>query len=121
MADYSLRNAYVRDKLEAMKASPLLTSFFAAALAVQMSGRILTPNGDGIHDSVAFTLAQPPTNVPRAQVYDVRGRRVRELALVAPTQLRWDGRDSSGRIVGSGVYLVQISEEASLWNGVVAV
>jgi len=86
-----------------------------------MSGRILTPNGDGIHDTVAFTLPASQAGIPRAQVYDVRGRWVAELAAVSSTQLRWDGRDYAGRVVASGVYLVQISEDSALWSGLVAV
>ena len=97
------------------------TSILAAALAVQMSGRVLTPNGDGINDSVAFTLPSDGAGTARAQVYDVRGRRVAQLVPASPTQLRWDGRDYAGRVVASGVYLVQISQDAALWNGVVAV
>jgi len=104
-----------------MKTTPFLASFFAAALAVQMSGRILTPNGDGINDAVAFHLAEPAESSLRSVVYDVRGRHVADLAMVSPGQWRWDGRDSSGRVVESGVYLVQISQDASLWSGVVAV
>jgi len=93
----------------------------AIALAVQMSGRTVTPNGDGINDSVAFTLPATQAGFPRAQVYDARGRRVADLAAVSSTQLRWDGRDAAGRVVASGVYLVQISEDSALWSGVVAV
>jgi len=92
-----------------------------AILAVQMSGRVLTPNGDGINDSVAFNLPASETGIPHAQVYDVRGRRVAELLPSSSNQMRWDGRDYAGRVVASGVYLVQISEDAALWNGVVAV
>jgi hypothetical protein len=102
-----------------------LTSFWSSAvvvaLAIQMSGRIVTPNGDGIHDSVAFTLPGSSIGIPRAQVYDVHGRRVADLAAMSPTELRWDGRDYAGRVVESGVYLVQISEDSALWSGAVAV
>jgi len=92
-----------------------------SVLAVQMSGRILTPNGDGIHDSVAFNLLSPAGNAPSARVFDARGRRVVDLSPVSSTQLRWDGKDFAGRPVASGVYLVQIREESQLWSGVVAV
>jgi len=104
-----------------MKMSPLQVSLAAALLAVQMNGRVLTPNGDGVNDSVVFNLAEPSASLPRARVYDVRGRRVAELAPASPAQLRWDGRDFAGRAVESGVYLVQISEDSAVWNGVVAV
>jgi hypothetical protein len=45
-------------------------------------------------------------------VYDVTGRRVRNLARGAlpagPHSLRWDGRDEAGRKVGAGVYFVAL-------------
>ena len=91
------------------------------ALAVHMSGKILTPNGDGINDNIAFTLPSIQLRTPRAQVFDVRGRRVAELQPASPTELRWDGRDSGGRTVQSGLYLVQITDDDGLWNGVLAV
>jgi hypothetical protein len=44
-------------------------------------------------------------------VFDVRGRRVRELHAgvhpAGPVRLNWDGRDDTGRLVSSGVYLVR--------------
>lgn len=92
-----------------------------SALAVQMSGRILTPNGDGINDSVVFNFPVSESAAPSARVYDISGRCITALSPVSATQLRWDGRDSAGRVVESGVYLVQISEASSLWNGVVSV
>ena len=54
--------------------------------------------------------------VPRAQdvslnVYDLRGRRVRELVKGTLTpgthQVNWDGPDASGRVVAAGVYFVR--------------
>ena len=44
-----------------------------------------------------------------------------ELIPVSSAQLRWDGKDYAGHVVASGMYLVQISENSSLWNGIVAV
>src|ERR1700679_2853202 len=104
-----------------MKRTSMWASVAVVGLAVHMSGRVLTPNGDGINDSVAFTLMSAQNSALHTQVFDVRGRRVAELQPVSSTQLRWDGKDYAARVVQSGVYLVQISENASLWNGVVAV
>ena len=104
-----------------MKISPLSIAVLAATLAVEPSGRILTPNGDSINDTVAFHLPHPAAGSLQAAVYDVRGRRVSGLAAVSPTRFQWDGRNTSGQVVESGVYLVQISEDSALWNGLVAV
>ena len=122
IGNYLLRTTQAGDKLfMLMKCMPLWTSLTAAVLAVQMSGRILTPNGDTINDSVGFSIPEFASGTPRAEVYNLRGQRVARLSPVSPTELRWDGHDAAGRAVESGVYLVQISEDAALWSGVVAV
>ena len=102
-----------------MKHSSVLLG--VVTLAVQMSGRILTPNGDGLHDRVAFTLPSSLNRLPQSRVFDARGHRVADLVVVSPTELQWDGKDFSGRSVSSGIYIIQISDEATLWSGVVAV
>lgn len=86
-----------------------------------MSGRVLTPNGDGINDAVTFDVQAALNASPRATVVNVQGRRVAELAPDVPGRYRWNGQDETGRMVESGVYLVQIAQDSSLWNGVVAV
>jgi len=51
-----------------------------------------------------------PTRVEVA-VYDVLGRRIRELALttelIQVMTLKWDGRDSAGRRVPNGIYFIK--------------
>jgi hypothetical protein len=44
-------------------------------------------------------------------VYDITGRRVRDLGTIlrpsGRSLVRWDGRDAAGRAVASGVYFVR--------------
>jgi hypothetical protein len=93
---------------------------FAVSADVRMSGRVITPNGDGINDHLILDI---PTGMdhPQAWVYSAAGRRVASLVPVGMGRLAWDGRDASGRSVESGVYLLQISQDAALWSGVVSV
>ena len=67
---------------------------------------IATANG------VEVTFGQAAEDESRADIYDVRGRRLAQLAhgRFAPGQhvLRWDGRDQSGRAVANGVYIVRV-------------
>jgi len=93
----------------------------AAPLQVQISQRILTPNGDGINDQVAFHVTSPEEGSINTSVLNSRGRRIAGLIPGTQGHFEWDGKDSQGRIVESGVYLIQISQGSGLWNGVVAV
>ncbi len=88
------------------------------ALAVQMSGKIITPNGDGINDRLYFDVPASTTLTPETTVFNIRGQRIGTLTQVSPTRLSWDGRDSSGATAESGIYLFQIQQEEGRWTGV---
>lgn len=45
----------------------------------------------------------------RVSIYDIAGRRVRDLG-AGSSVLHWDGRDASGRLVPPGTYLVRLSD-----------
>ena len=67
-------------------------------------------NPGGAETLIAFTL--PGGGSVRLDIYDVSGRRVRELARGPLGEgehvASWDGRDSRGRPVASGVYFVRV-------------
>ena len=94
-------------------ASLILASSLQAAMTTQaiMSGTTLTPNHDGINDTVSWVLPEPVQGAISTAVYDLRGRRVAHLRQVSDTRLQWDGTDDSGRVVESGVYVAQFNEE----------
>ena len=50
-------------------------------------------------------------------VFDLAGRRLRRLEGHAGEALRWDGRDSNGRPVASGVYFYRIRTEGTTFYG----
>ncbi len=79
-------------------------------VAWEMSLSSATPNPFTDASEIGFTLSREGT--ARLAVFDVAGRRVRELVTgtlaAGPHRARWDGRDDDGRRVGSGVYLVQL-------------
>jgi hypothetical protein len=68
------------------------------------------PNPFNPRTEIAFVA--PGGGRVRVGIYDLRGRRVRELVdedLAAGRHLRtWDGRDDAGRAMPSGVYLVRL-------------
>ena len=63
--------------------------------------------------STVIRYALPEGSFVRLEVYDVLGRRVRELVRDRQSagwhSVVWDGRDEFGRKVGSGVYLCRLS------------
>jgi len=78
------------------------------------SGFAITGNRPNpFNPSTAISFSLPKAGKTSLAVYDVTGRMVRELAAGAMTagvhSVVWDGRDSSGRAVSSGVYLARLS------------
>lgn len=47
---------------------------------------------------------------PALKIFNLRGQLVREISGSKSGSYQWDGRDSKGQSVGSGVYLLQVSE-----------
>jgi hypothetical protein len=69
------------------------------------------PNPFNPHTTINFDLEK--TGVIDLRVYDLTGRLVRELVAgeyvaAGPQSWAWNGRDAKGRVVSSGVYLVQL-------------
>jgi hypothetical protein len=66
--------------------------------------------------SLQLTLKGPLDANARIGIYDVTGRLVRMIeantSSTAARTLAWDGRDSGGRDVGAGVYLVRLQSAA---------
>lgn len=68
------------------------------------------PNPFGAGTTIEF--ANPGPASAELRIFDVRGRLVRQFDDLAPrasrTLVTWDGRDSEGRAVASGVYFVEL-------------
>ena len=84
---------------------------------LQLSSRVLTPNGDGVNDAVelSFIVFKAQDAVPMVEVLDLGGRPVAQLTPAAkgPTRrFRWDGQDAAGAIVPPGIYLWRIDVNA---------
>jgi len=70
----------------------------------------LRPNPSSGVTTIEFSL--PASGSARITVFDLRGRRITEFfdagQGVGGHQVRWDGRDESGRQVPSGAYLIRL-------------
>ena len=88
----------------------------ARLLEVAVAPAGLTPNGDGINDEVSIEVtvyAIEGSKRLRVEIFDLGGRRLRDLSLerLHPSgrhHIRWDGRDEGERLVPPGIYVVRV-------------
>lgn len=83
--------------------------------SVAPTRKIITPNGDGSNDTADFNGLDPTNSV---SIYDAAGNKIRTISAGTSS---WDGRDDSGKIVESGVYIYQFSQGGQRMSGVIAV
>ena len=71
-----------------------------------------SPNPFNPTTTIRFTVPAGPNRPYNLRVYDVAGRLVRELASgeipAGIHQVPWDGRNTAGTSVGSGIYLYRL-------------
>ena len=84
-------------------AQAVLSAAAAAADPARAAERFLTPAvADGIND-----LAHFGAQASEVTIFDIRGRRVYHGSRQGGT-LTWNGRDLTGRVVESGVYIAKV-------------
>ena len=83
---------------------------------LSLSNRVITPNGDGISDQLQIDLDLFKVLDPRPViigVYTLTGHRVALISDAATTAghqtYHWDGRDSQGRTVAPGIYILRVT------------
>jgi len=110
MGDYQVRLAQSVGEFELLPGSPY--------------PRILTPNRPD-NRRLFFFFANPSGQPVTASIYDMRGAKVRDLSAdgLAPTtnSLVWDGRNTQGNIVPSGVYVYKLQAGGHALTGTVVV
>lgn len=93
-----------------------------------LSTTTCTPNGDGVNDEVRIDVAIFHVEGDKelaVEVYDISGRRVRDLTrhTAQPSgdhRFLWDGRDDAGRRLPPGHYVVRAAFRAEGTTGTVA-
>jgi hypothetical protein len=88
-------------------------------LQIDLSSRVITPNGDGVNETAAISLIMSqfagPTGV-EVDLFDLGGRRVRRLVSAQRSagaySESWDGRNDQGTLVAPGLYLLRVGVEA---------
>lgn len=105
--------------LQAYTKSDKISAFKIISLE---SGRIITPNGDGINDTFAVSLENPQERLLTGMIFDINGREIAEMQTSANGKtMFWNGRDRTGNSIASGTYIYQIRDENSVTNGIVIV
>ena len=77
--------------------------------------RIFSPNEDGImdHFEVSFVIYKAVNTQPQLHIFDVAGSRYVSIQAteksIGEYHVKWDGRDSSGKLVRPGTYIYKIT------------
>jgi hypothetical protein len=87
---------------------------------VTLTPAVFSPNGDGVNDraEIAFAVFRlDGTRRLQVEVFDLGGRRVRDLSVrrqqpAGRHRFFWDGRDEEGRLVPPGVYVLRLLVQA---------
>lgn len=103
-----------------------IRSLFRAEGAVfdlsNISGRVVTPNGDGLNDHIIFSYDPGPRNIQaRGRIYDMTGAFVADMTPgLVPNTVVWNGK-MNGRSASSGVYVYKIEGDGKTYTGTVVV
>ena len=93
---------------------PVTRDLFAS---LDLSPRVITPNGDGINDQAIATLSLLNVLIPRPlhlRVFDLSGRLVKVVeqeGKAGQQRLAWDGRNDRDQLVPPGVYIIELGIE----------
>lgn len=87
-----------------------------------LSSRVITPNGDGLNDTLIFTYDPGPKNVqPTGKIFDLQGAFVADMTPgLVPNTLTWNGY-MNGLPVRSGVYVYRITGDGKTFTGSIVV
>lgn len=104
---------------------PVLATESLGGIALnEVTPRIVTPNGDQLNDVIFFRFSDSIIGVPiETNVVDINGGKISELKTKAGMDdvLTWDGKDSGGHEVPSGIYIYSIKLGANQATGTVVV
>ena len=82
--------------------------------AFKPSEKIITPNGDGINDTLLFSGL---TGTYEIKIVDITGRLVRVITDVP----YWDGKDMNGNNAHGGVYVYMLKQNGKIIKGTVVI
>jgi len=130
----------MKNSIESMKSRPILLlvlSLCIPLVSLSLSGgesiggvtllsvspRVVTPNGDSLNDVIFFKFDTALSGLPvESSILDINGAKVSDMILNSDeTALTWDGKDTGGRVLPSGIYLYAIRIGKNIATGTIVV
>jgi hypothetical protein len=115
------RSTYEHGDQASVEVPVKLTNSGSPALPNRLTLLGNSPNPFNPETTIRFVVPAGSQRDYSVRIYDVAGRLVRELASgridAGAHDVRWDGTDSRGAVVGSGVYLYRVSAGREVQNG----
>lgn len=107
---YDLITAFIESIQGAGAGSPVLQGPVEQEASVRFEMSQNFPNPFNMETQIRYSL--PESRRVMLRIYDIRGRLVRTLVDAEKTAgahtIRWDGRNSYGRVVSSGIYIYRL-------------
>ncbi|MBD3160598.1 MAG: S8 family serine peptidase [Candidatus Eisenbacteria bacterium] len=104
-------------------ASEAVLAFNAIEEPDRPAAAALTGAPNPFRDRARIRFSVPAAGDVRLAVYDATGRRIRTLidgaVAAGPNQFTWDGRDDTGRPLGSGVYFYRLDGDGVRRTGAI--
>lgn len=69
---------------------------------------ISQPSPNPFRDYCELTFTAKAPGLTTAEVYNLKGQRIRSLSTIAKNAITWDGRDDSGRYCVNGIYYLKV-------------
>ncbi len=106
----------------AQRASRLWATGFNFNSRVHLSGKVLTPNGDGANDVIFFGYDNPMDSQVTLRIFSVNGALIAShTSNAGDTQLSWNGKDTRDESVRAGIYIYSIESEGKVFHGTIIV
>ena len=89
---------------------------------IHLSGKVLTPNGDGANDIIFFNYDNPMDSQVTLKIFNIGGALIAaKTSNLGDTQLSWNGKDTRAETVRSGIYIYDITAEGKDFHGTIIV
>ena len=61
--------------------------------------------------NISFAISSNSKLPDKIEIYNIKGQKIKQLSVNDRSSVKWDGKDSSGKSISSGIYLFRVSIE----------